>query len=158
MNAPKPQFGPVGGIEIDPESKKKLNGARWAMIIIGALMVIANIFLFMNAKEEVRQLAVEELRNGFVVDQQAALQMVEIIYGTQMGLGCVFVLLGVLVMRFPLLCTSTGLTIYIGSIAIFGVMDPTTLLKGMIFKVLIIVVLFQGIKTALNLKRSAGPF
>lgn len=122
------------------------------MIIVGLLTIGLNAYLFLNAPSEVDSVVAKEARNGVAIDEGALLQIVRVIYGGSILLGCVLTGLGALVMRFPLFSTLVGLMIYLGSIALFGFLSPDTLIRGIFFKIVIVVVLVQGVITAINLK------
>ncbi len=68
-------------------------------------------------------------------------------------LGIVFLILGANVYKYPVVCTITGLVLYLGGMAVFGYLDPMSLAKGWIIKLIIIIGLFKAIKTAIAYER-----
>ena len=54
-----------------------------------------------------------------------------------------------MVTQYPVPCTITGLVLYLGANAAFGLMDPTSLARGLIVKIVIIVALFKAVQAAI---------
>lgn len=151
---------------------KQLNSARNILIIVGLLTVAVNgIFVFLAEKmvDEQFKKEMNQLRQqGMVFDQgrvaelkAEAVTSTRVVNGVGLALGVVFIFLGLNVKNFPVPMTITGLVLYIGAAAVFGMMDPTTLLQGVIIKVLIVVGLFKAVKAAIayenEMKIEAGP-
>ncbi|MGI9428430.1 MAG: hypothetical protein ACR2NM_07225, partial [Bythopirellula sp.] len=139
---------------------KQLNSARTILIAIGILTVLVNgIFVFL-AKQMVDDQFEQELsdlrQQGMVVDESkveelrsGAIKATKLINGVGLAIGVAFIVLGVNVKKYPVPMTITGLVLYLGSAAVFGLMDPTTLAKGFIIKILIIVGLFKAVQAAI---------
>jgi hypothetical protein len=70
------------------------------------------------------------------------------IFMGSMVLGVVFVVLGCLVLRFPLVTTITSLTLFILVQIAFIAIDPHNLYRGIIVKVIVLVVLIKAIQAA----------
>ena len=64
-------------------------------------------------------------------------------------------MLGVYVKKFPVPATITGLVLYLGANAVFGLMDPTTLARGLIIKIFIIIGLFKAVQAAIAYQRES---
>jgi hypothetical protein len=75
--------------------------------------------------------------------------MVKLVAGGAAALGVIFIVLGVLVYKFPVPCTVAGLILYIVSTLGFAALDPTTLVRGIILKIIIVVGLFKSVQSAL---------
>jgi hypothetical protein len=57
--------------------------------------------------------------------------------------------------------TIISLILYIGAAVIFGILDPATLMQGIIFKVIVVVALAKAIQSAITFQheqaRAANP-
>jgi ABC-type siderophore export system fused ATPase/permease subunit len=138
--------------------KKELSTARNILLAVGVLTIIL-IVAFLSQVEEQVDTEIQNMRmRGEIPDntdpvkvQEFRDQVVKIsklINGGAAALGAVFVVLGLAVKSFPLPATILGLVLYIGSIAIFGVLNPATLIKGIIFKIIVVVCLFKSVQSA----------
>lgn len=140
--------------------KKQLNVARNILIIVGILTLIGNGLCFANAKKETEQVVQKEIRDvqargqqpdpvSVVNERTHILRFCKIIYGSAIGLGVVFVVLGFSVRSFPVPSTVLGLVLYISGVAIFGYLSSATLIQGIVFKVIIVVALIRSIQAAI---------
>ena len=137
---------------------KEIKKARIALIAAGLILILQNgIFYAMSEVEvdAVLKLEVEKLGPGMVADPAELAQartrllgIVHVIYGAFMGAGAVLVGLGIAVTKYPLAFTITGLVIYLGTIAIFAVLNPLTLASFWLIKLIVIVCLFKAIQAA----------
>lgn len=134
----------------------QLKTARGILIAIGVLTVVVNgIFLFLAEEQvntEVRKLQQQGLQVDMAAVQQAVL-LTRIVNGSAAALGVVFIILGLIVYRAPVMATVTGLVLYVGATAAFGLMDPATLLSGVIIKIIIVVGLFKAVQAAFAYQR-----
>jgi len=136
---------------------KKLNQARWLLIIIGGLTIVINVIMIATLRSQVKAAIDAEIQKtpGAIVDQakRQALEDQAVRIGTIIGiftvvLGAVFIFLGIIVHVFPVPATVIALVLYVGAAAVFGVLEPALLLKGLIIKVIIVVALIQAIIAA----------
>jgi hypothetical protein len=74
-------------------------------------------------------------------------------HGVSLALGVVFIVLGILVRKYPVPITITALVLYVGAGAIFGLIDPKSLAAGVVVKVIIILALVKSIQSALAYER-----
>jgi hypothetical protein len=125
--------------------KSSLGQARAILIVVGVLTLLLNIFLYSNVDNEVAKVRREN--PGMVIDQDAV-KLVRLIYAGTAGLGAVFIVLGLAVYKAPVACTVTGLVLYVAGIAVFAVIDPQNLVRGLIIKVIIIVALVKAVQAA----------
>ncbi len=72
----------------------------------------------------------------------------QLVTGGAAAIGVVFIVLGALVYKFPVPCTVAGLVLYILSALVFAVLDPTSIVRGVIIKVIIVVGLFKSMQSA----------
>ena len=144
--------------------QKRIRECRNFLIIIGLIIAGMNFFRLMSAKEEVDQVIQQEIVKGqqqrMVVDQNALnlqrariMTFVQIIYGGMAGLGVLYILLGLVVQKFPVPITIFSLVLYIGSNAILGFLDPVWLLQAIIFKIIIIAAFIKAIQAAISYQR-----
>lgn len=145
---------------------KQLNSARTILLVVGFLTVLVNgIFVFMAESMVDRQFDSELAdlrRQGIEVDNDKveelraeSIQSTKLINGVGLAIGVAFIVLGLKVKQYPVPMTITGLVLYLGSAAVFGLMDPTTLAKGFIIKILIIVGLFKAVQSAIAYEKEA---
>jgi hypothetical protein len=64
-------------------------------------------------------------------------------------IGIVFIVCGALVYTYPVPATITSLVLYVGAAAVYAVIDPSTLARGWIIKLLIVIGLFKAVQAAL---------
>ena len=55
---------------------------------------------------------------------------------------------GLIIKQFPVPITITSLVLYILAIVVFGLLDPATLIQGIVLKIILIFGLFRAIKAA----------
>lgn len=137
----------------------QLKSARWTMVFVGVLSLIINAVMIPVVDKQIDAEIVKIQQQGMEadVDQVAALRMLNYaILGVGVGLGMLFIVLGAMVYKFPVFCTVTGLVLYLVSAVGFGLIDPTTLLKGAIVKIIIVVALFRSVKSALAYQAEAN--
>jgi hypothetical protein len=138
---------------------KQLKSARMILIFIGVVTVAMNAFFYTQAEDMVNN----EIRNlqmqGFVIEgdvnqiRDQAVKRARLIHGGMVGLGVVFILLGVAVKSFPVPATVLGLVLYLGGTAVFAAINPASLLQGIIIKIFFIVCLFKAVHSAIGYQR-----
>lgn len=127
---------------------QQLNSARTTLIVIGVLSLIVNLVLMAMIPGQLRD---ELQKNGQALNPEQmaiATNVAMAIQGMFAFLGLVFILCGVLVKRFPIACTVTALVLYILSALVTAAFDPTTLARGLIIKIVIVVALFKAVQAA----------
>ena len=119
-----------------------LGTAQITMILVGLLSIGLNGFLLFNAPNEVA----EVMKGGDVaMSQESLLQYVQIFYGAFIAVGVAMLLLGALIYQFPVFCPLAGLILYILAIAVSGILNPMSLVKGIVIKVLVIIALGKAV-------------
>ena len=141
--------------------RKHLRQARVALIAVGILTILVNAVMFLMAERMVDAEIQKELRNagpGAAVDQAEVnnirttyVRAQQLVAGGTVLLGVVFIVLGVVVDRYPVGATATGLALYIGAVVIFAVLegDPAAIGRGIIIKVIIIVALVKALQAGI---------
>ena len=153
---------------------KQLNQARGTLIAIGLLTIVVNAAFMGLMRGQVQEELKKEVQKlnaqGQGVDQaklkeveDAAVRAGFLINGVAVFLGVLFVVFGLMIKMFPVPITVLSLVLYIGAAAVFGLMDPTTLLRGIIVKVIIVAGLFKAVQAAIAYQKeqsaasTAGP-
>jgi len=124
------------------EAAGSLGIAQVTLILVGLLTIALNGFLFFNSTNEVQQV----MGSGDVaMSQDSLLRYVQILYGSFIAVGTVMLILGALIYQFPLFCPLAGLLLYLVAIGVSAVIDPMSLIKGIIIKVLVIIALAKAV-------------
>ena len=128
-------------------SSGALGTAQVLMILVGLISIGVNGFLFYNAPNEVQ----EAMKGGDVpMSQEALLRFVQLLYGAFIAVGVAMLILGALIYQFPVFCPLAGLILYIIAMIVSGILNPASLLKGIIFKVLVILALGKAVGDGAN--------
>jgi hypothetical protein len=171
---PNPQISPLGSLVPSTSSLgslsqsargKQLKTAQWLMIVVGILTVVVNGVVFSIIEGQVDREIQNEITKvhaqGLQVDQEAvtklrsrAIHISQLISGSAVALGVVFIALGVLVKKFPVPCTIIGLVLYLGATAIYGYIAPETLIHGWLWKIITIVVLIKSVQAAVSYQQN----
>jgi hypothetical protein len=128
----------------------ELKRAQRILIAVGVLTLAVNGFRLFNLPNEIQQTIqqnqvapadVEEMRRAMTIEGY-------LVYGLPVLLGVLFVVFGLIIKQFPVPIVITSLVLYILAIAAFGLLDPTTLIQGLIVKIVVILALLRAIKAA----------
>ncbi|WP_299098523.1 zinc ribbon domain-containing protein [uncultured Winogradskyella sp.] len=110
------------------DADKKIKSARNVLYIIaGVTMLFGFIFFF--------------------TDQDASVLVTNVV------LGIIYLLLGSWTSKKPLVAILLGLLLYLTTIIISTIIDPATIIKGIIFKILIIAYLGKGVYSASSIRK-----
>ena len=156
MSEIPPQSSGLGSLAQSARGKQ-LKTARGIMLFVGILTILFNGFLFFNAENEVKKVTQDEARKagGAVHPAQVrdfeatVLRFCRLIYGGSILLGVVFVVLGIIVKKYPVPATAIALILYVGSMVIFAVLVPGSIASGIIVKIIIIVALIKSLTAAI---------
>jgi hypothetical protein len=153
----------LGSYATNRRAKATRNGARW-VLAIGIIQIVLGIWLGMKHRKEAdaalehlstmeatevvttaegEQTTVAELRTAV---EREALQM----FAIPIGLGVVFLGLYFWARKSPIPALSTALGLYVTAHALEAVVDPTSIVRGIIIKIFCIVGLVNGIRSALQ--------
>ncbi len=166
-----PQSGGASAVE-QPESledglgslaqsarKTHLASARVTMFVVGILTIAANVVMLNLAKANVDQAFNAEIfrlqEQGMEFDdaeiarlkEQAVVNLEWTSWGF-IGSGVLFLVLGLLIYRFPVPCTVLGLILYLGGQAVTVAGNPEMLTRGIFLKVIIVFALVRAIQAA----------
>ena len=129
--------------EIDPREvllfkvENKVKNAKMWLFIVGGFSIALALFNFFFRYDQLNVLST-------VID---------------CAIGLVYIGLAFLVNQKPYTAVLTGLILYISTILLLGVLDPTNLASGWLFKIIIIAALVSGLKAAkqaLQLRQELG--
>ena len=116
------------------DAKKPVNRGRYALFIIGGLFILAGLY------------------EAFIMPGA------DIFYGSiDWGVAAVFIGLGVWSFYKASLAMIVGLSFYLLIIIFLAVVDPTTIVSGIIWKILIVTLLFLGIKASREQEAKEKP-
>jgi hypothetical protein len=145
---------------------KQLGSARGILLFVGVLTVIVNgVFLYLAQKsvDEAIEAEIKKLPAGYVADpdkvaevREQGLRALRLFNGGGMVLGVIFVACGLLVTRYPVPATVTGLVLYLGGNAVFMYLDPSTMARGLPMKVIIVIALFKAVQAAIAYQKDAS--
>ncbi len=156
---------PVGSLAQSARSKD-LTNARRILIIIGVLTVVVNGVQWGMVQDQVREAFAAEVKaieaQGMVVDEEevtrleaTTLSVARLVVGGAIAIGVIFIVLGTMVKKFPVVCTVMRLVLYVGAAAVFGMMDPSTLTRGVFLKVIMVVFLAKAVQAAVVYQRES---
>lgn len=111
------------------ESAKVLRNARNTLFVIAALSFLGGLFLF------------------FAMDDFAGLI-------AQIILSVIYVVLGYWSQQKPLIALVLGLLVYATTVVLMALIEPSTIYRGIIIKIFVIVYLGRGINSALHLRKT----
>ena len=102
--------------------EKHLKQARSTLIIIGILTAAINGFQLSTVESEVQKLVqIQQIPPDAAA---TVIGVARLILGGTVGLGILFVVLGLLVKKFPVPATVLGLVLYVAAAAGFALLDP----------------------------------
>jgi hypothetical protein len=143
------ELKPLGSLAQSARDKH-IKQAQVILIIIGLLTMAVNGFLLYNLPNEIAQ-AVQQngVDPGQVEEFQRSVTMFGyLIYGGAALLGVVFLVLGLIVKQYPVPITIASLVLYIVSALLFALLNPMSLVQGIVVKVILIVALVRAMKAA----------
>jgi hypothetical protein len=157
MDSP-PTLGGLGSLAQSARTKQ-LKTARAILYFVGGLTIVVNVAFVIFAEPIVNSQIDRELRElqqqNMEIDpgalkeyRQQAIRITRLVNGIAVLIGVVFIVCGALVYTYPVPATITSLVLYIGSAAAYGVIDPTTLARGWLIKLLILIGLFKAVQAA----------
>lgn len=138
---------------------KHLNQIRATLFVIGALTILVNIFAMINLRSEVqKELDLQAPQAGGMKPAnpqfvEAAVLIGYVINGAFCLMGALFVLFGFLVKLYPVPITIISLVLYILGALVSVVLNPASLVVGIVVKVIIIIAFVKAIQTAIAYQR-----
>ncbi len=128
----------------------ELKQAQRILVVIGVLTIAVNGFFLFNLPNEIQQAIQQNQIAPADVAQfhQAATVSGYLLYGLPALLGLLFVVFGLIIKQFPVPITITSLVLYLLAMAAFGLLEPATLARGIVVKIIIVFALFRAITAA----------
>jgi hypothetical protein len=144
--------------------KRQLRIARNILIFLGVVKIVISSYFFsaIDAKvnENVQQQVQQALRRGKVLNKEEIAQAAQrakyierIIWGVAGILGGVFVFFGLMVKQYPVPITVLSLLLYLLATAIFGIIEPLSLMEVLFFKIFAVFALIRSVQAAIAYKR-----
>jgi hypothetical protein len=131
---------------------KQLGYAKGCLIFVGIMTMLLNLFMLFNLTNEVNtelnKLTIQGVQNRTEVEA-VMYAFGYLIYGSTVVVGILFIVLGCLVRKYPVPATIGGLVLFIGGNIVFALFDPLNLVRGIIIKIIILVVLIKAVSAAL---------
>jgi hypothetical protein len=143
---------------------KQLNTARWILLAIGVLSVVVNVAVFFTIESEVDTIIQRDLNalrmRGMAADpaevarfRESTVRVAKLLQAGFIFVSGLFIVFGLTVKKYPVPITVTALVLYLGVNAITGVLDPSSVPRGIIVKIIIIVALVASVQSALAYQR-----
>jgi hypothetical protein len=166
-SAPAPALGQLGarkplGNLAAQQHRKHLRSLKIAILFVGLLSLAANGFLWYVAGQAETKLENEIARvkadptmvldDAKVAEARRELGTAKMITGFFLACSLVYIGLFFWVNSNPVGASVTALSLYILCFLIGAAIEPESAAKGIIIKILIIVVLFKGLKSALAIR------
>lgn len=145
---------------------KELKSARTVLIVIGCIQVLFGAFFLSKVRSSFDEAVAAEVQKqgpGYVVDRELADQAFEeqktllyVLNSLPLAFGVFLFVMAALVFKYPVGVTLgsliTFITIHIADIA----MDPSSIAKGILLKIVFVVVLWKAYKSAKTAKAAMG--
>ncbi|MBI1914916.1 MAG: hypothetical protein HYS12_09300 [Planctomycetes bacterium] len=129
---------------------KHLIQVRILLLAIGILTIVVNAVQFFMAE----QLLDAELKKQGIaqVDPQkkeTAIRIIHLFAGGLMALGGLYIVFAMIVQEYPVAVTVSALVIYVGAAILFAVLNPASIIQGLVWKIVTVVALAKGIQAAI---------
>ena len=122
-----------------------LNQARWTMIIIGLLTAVLNVAAQFNVQHQIAEIE----RRGGMADPDEVLEASITNIGFA-AVGVLFVVMGIIIHKFPVPITIAALVIYVCCTVIAFVLNPMMMANvlAIVFRVAIIMGFWKSVQSA----------
>jgi hypothetical protein len=151
---------------VSPQSQairtKELKSARTVLIVVGIIQILLGAFHLTQTKSQMEEATRKELKPGYVLDQEKFDEEFEKQKALQYGINSVPVVIGVfflimsaLVFKFPVGATLSPLIVFVIVHAADAVVDPASIAKGIILKIIFLVVLWKAYQSAKKARATA---
>ena len=136
----------------------ELKKAAIILFVIAGLSMLQGFMEYSTVEAQVDAVIAKELQGnpGAVVDPAVRLQIINIakmVASAFFVLGGIYIVLGLMIRKFPVPISILSLTLYLGVMAILALLNPLTLVQGWIIKIIAIVGLSKAIQAAFAYKR-----
>lgn len=132
--------------------KQQFRRSKGVLLLVGGLTLVIYLFLFTQAGDEVNRALWDQLRDVDAATRKqhtdAVLQIVRIYYGVNAAIGIVYCILAMLVKRYPVASTASGLGLFVASNVISYLLSPEMVGAGLVYKAFIALALFESYRAA----------
>ena len=149
----------LGSLAQSAREKSLRNCLRTYSIVIGLITAVVNAFMVYRMPEEVHQEVAKLQAKGQLIDRQAveaAVRAGQVMAGAFVLLGIVFVVLGITVKSYPVPITITAFVLYVGAAVVMALLDPESLARGFIIKIIVVIALSKSIQAAVAYQRESN--
>jgi hypothetical protein len=123
------------GSIVQSEMIKQLRTAKIVLLIVGVLSVVVNAGFMIYLSDRLSPL-------GYTIFIASILE------------GVAFIVLGLLVYRYPVPATLLGLILYVADKVVCGVINPESIPQGLLVKIIVIVLLVIAVRTAFSYQKT----
>lgn len=151
---PKRRSSKLGSLKSSARDKR-LNSARTALIVAFALLMLEAVVTFLLAQTMMRRMGVP------AKSKDSFLMLVYIFCLIHAGIALLYLAFAVLIRRYPLFCTVSGLVIYVTTKLIYltvilSRLDPEKVVEQsvvpMIINIIVIIFLVRGVSAAVAIR------
>ncbi len=149
---------PIASPKNEAVYTKELKSARNILIVVGIIQLLFGAFFISQARKNFDEQVAAEVKGmgaDYTVDKDKLEEawgeqksMIYALYGVPLALGVFFLVMAMLVYRMPVGVTLTSLIVFIVAHVGDAVFEPAALLKGIILKVIFLMVLWKAWKSA----------
>jgi hypothetical protein len=143
---------------------KSFRVARGIFLAVGILTIIVNLIGLGTAEAVVdqeinKQVETMQARGQRVNYRQmfesrlTLVRTAKVLSVALIAAGVLYLVFAATVHIYPVPITISGLVIYVGAAAVFALLDPTTIIRGIIFKIIITVALVKCVQSAIAYER-----
>ena len=140
---------PSSGAEISDQHRKHVRSARFAIMFVAVVTIGVSIFFWFKLQGEIEDIPAALIDAG--LEKIIAFQKVAI--ASTFFLGLVFIGLFFWAKKNPFGASLTALIIYATSILVQAGIEPSSRVKGIIIKIIIILALVRGVQAGLAFKK-----
>ena len=144
---------PRAGGEITDQHRKHIRSARFAIMVVAIITIIVSIVMWYMLQRDIDKASGNPLM--LINEKIVAFQKVAI--ASTFFVGLLFIGLFFWAKKNPFGASLTALIIYATSILVQAGMEPETLVKGIIIKIIIILALVRGVQAGLAYKKLDSP-
>lgn len=139
---------PLGSL-VDEQHRKHIRGSRIAIMFVAVVTIIFSIIAWINLENEIARIN----RDPTMVVLEDVVAQNRLIIGATFVIGLVFVGLFFWAKKNPFSACLTALIIYLTNIIVALGIDPSSLVRGIIVKIIIIAALANGVKSGLAFRK-----
>lgn len=134
------------GKSIDKKHRKRIKSSRTAIAVVAILTWISALvhWILLKAAMQESYIPKDEVNQNYML------------MGVTVFLGLVFMVLNFWAKQKPFAATLTALIIYLTDIVVLVAIDPVSLIRGIVVKVIIVVILLNGVRSSFAFRHGLG--